>query len=39
MENSYKLVLQMRHSYREAELTPATENGFRIGTSVTCDMR
>lgn len=39
MDNSYKLVLQMRHSYREAELTPETENGYRIGTSATCGMR
>lgn len=39
MDNSYKLVLLSGHSYREAELTPETEDGFRIGTGASCAMR
>lgn len=39
MDHSYKLVLLSAHSYREAELTPETEDGFRIGTGASCAMR
>lgn len=37
--SSYKLILLGRNSWREAEFTPETEDGFRIGTDRSCAMR